>query len=242
MALLLQQQHLPAAAREQGGGGAAGRAAADDQHVGFDRLSPRVRTVAWRALSGVEVVSIMNAPSGRVRSSRMITAAPARSRARSCARRAMPDRGALSRWMFPMSLQTAAERDLAELLVESLNLEGVAPGAIDPGRAAVQRRAGAGFDRRAGTGAGDQQALRLPAALGQRRQPPHLRVAARAVGARRAAQGRLIRFTPAPPAVNAHASPDLRLALALAYPLLAHLAGSQRDEPLSRRSRWPTSR
>lgn len=31
-----------------------------------------------------------------------------------------------------MSQQTAAERELAELLVESLNLEGVAPHAIDP--------------------------------------------------------------------------------------------------------------
>lgn len=31
-----------------------------------------------------------------------------------------------------MSAQTEAERDLAELLVESLNLEDVAPGEIDP--------------------------------------------------------------------------------------------------------------
>ena len=31
-----------------------------------------------------------------------------------------------------MSLQTAAERDLAQLLVESLNLEGVEPAQIDP--------------------------------------------------------------------------------------------------------------
>src|SRR5690606_29535061 len=35
--------------------------------------------------------------------------------------------------------------------------------------AAVQPRPGPGFDRRARAGAGDQQALRLPAALGQRR-------------------------------------------------------------------------
>ncbi|HHW4678322.1 MAG TPA: phosphopantetheine-binding protein [Xylella sp.] len=31
-----------------------------------------------------------------------------------------------------MSVQTPAERELAELLVESLNLEGVQPGDIDP--------------------------------------------------------------------------------------------------------------
>ena len=31
-----------------------------------------------------------------------------------------------------MSLQTAAENDLAQLLVESLNLEGVEPAQIDP--------------------------------------------------------------------------------------------------------------
>jgi acyl carrier protein len=32
----------------------------------------------------------------------------------------------------PMSAQTAAERELAELLVDSLNLEDVAPESIDP--------------------------------------------------------------------------------------------------------------
>jgi acyl carrier protein len=32
----------------------------------------------------------------------------------------------------PMAEQTPAERELAELLVESLNLDGVEPGAIDP--------------------------------------------------------------------------------------------------------------
>jgi acyl carrier protein len=32
----------------------------------------------------------------------------------------------------PMSAQTAAERELAELLVDSLNLEDVAPDSIDP--------------------------------------------------------------------------------------------------------------
>ena len=71
-----------------------------------------------------------------------------------------------------MSAQTDAERELAELLVESLNLEGVDARRDRSGSAAVQHRAGPGFDRCAGTGAGDQQALRLPAALGQRRKPP----------------------------------------------------------------------
>jgi len=45
---------------------------------------------------------------------------------------AMPDRCALSRRISTMSPQTDAERELAELLVESLNLEDVAPEAIDP--------------------------------------------------------------------------------------------------------------
>src|SRR5690606_21277942 len=85
-----------------------------------------------------------------------------------------------------------------------------------PGGAAVQRRAGPGFDRRPGAGAGDQQALRLPAALGQRREPAHLRLAAGAVGTR--------------PAAPHHLIPVLQIALALAYALLAHLA-SARDEP-----------
>jgi acyl carrier protein len=46
---------------------------------------------------------------------------------------AMPDRCALN-WKMEraMSLQTDAERDLAQLLVESLNLEGVDPAQIDP--------------------------------------------------------------------------------------------------------------
>jgi acyl carrier protein len=56
-------------------------------------------------------------------------------------RHAMPDRGALIRHHgSKMSLQadaqtaaqTDAERDLAQLLVESLNLEGVEPAQIDP--------------------------------------------------------------------------------------------------------------
>src|SRR3546814_5728303 len=54
--------------------------------------------------------------------------------------------------------------------------------------AAVQHGAGPGLYRRARTGAGDQQALRLPAAFGQRREPQDLRLAARAVRARRAEQ------------------------------------------------------
>jgi hypothetical protein len=45
---------------------------------------------------------------------------------------AMPDRCALSLRISTMSPQTDAERELAELLVESLNLEDVAPEAIDP--------------------------------------------------------------------------------------------------------------
>jgi acyl carrier protein len=52
-------------------------------------------------------------------------------------RHAMPDRGALSspdgsRMSLQTTAQTAAEHDLALLLVESLNLEGVEPGQIDP--------------------------------------------------------------------------------------------------------------
>lgn len=52
-------------------------------------------------------------------------------------RRAMPDRCALASPLphtldFPMSPQTDAERELAQLLVESLNLEDVAPESIDP--------------------------------------------------------------------------------------------------------------
>jgi acyl carrier protein len=44
----------------------------------------------------------------------------------------MPDRGGFLALESPMSPQTDAERELAELLVESLNLEGTAPGEIDP--------------------------------------------------------------------------------------------------------------
>jgi acyl carrier protein len=52
-------------------------------------------------------------------------------------RRAMPDRGALlmpdgSQMSLQTDAQTDAERDLAQLLVESLNLEGVEPAQIDP--------------------------------------------------------------------------------------------------------------
>ncbi len=52
-------------------------------------------------------------------------------------RRAMPDRCAPAFRLpqpldFPMSPQTDAERELAQLLVESLNLEDVAPESIDP--------------------------------------------------------------------------------------------------------------
>jgi len=62
----------------------------------------------------------------------MITATPAPV-ARAVARGvAMPDRCGLSRRISTMSPQTDAERELAELLVESLNLEDVAPEAIDP--------------------------------------------------------------------------------------------------------------
>jgi acyl carrier protein len=35
-------------------------------------------------------------------------------------------------WNYPMSVQSPAEHELAQLLVESLNLEGVAPDSIDP--------------------------------------------------------------------------------------------------------------
>ena len=38
----------------------------------------------------------------------------------------------LSNWNILMSAQTDAERELADLLVESLNLEGTSPGDIDP--------------------------------------------------------------------------------------------------------------
>lgn len=38
----------------------------------------------------------------------------------------------LSNWNILMSAQTDAERELADLLVESLNLEGTNPGDIDP--------------------------------------------------------------------------------------------------------------
>jgi acyl carrier protein len=49
----------------------------------------------------------------------------------------MPDRGAFfipdgSRMSLQTVAQTAAEHDLAQLLVESLNLEGVEPAQIDP--------------------------------------------------------------------------------------------------------------
>jgi acyl carrier protein len=45
----------------------------------------------------------------------------------------MAEGGGLSHWInVPMSAQTAAERELAELLVDSLNLEDVAPESIDP--------------------------------------------------------------------------------------------------------------
>jgi len=49
-------------------------------------------------------------------------------------RAAMPDRGGLPLFDsgLPMAPQTDAERELATLLVESLNLEDVAPEAIDP--------------------------------------------------------------------------------------------------------------
>jgi acyl carrier protein len=60
----------------------------------------------------------------------MITASALRTVAR---RGAMPDRGGLNPSRNrPMSPQTDAERELAELLVESLNLEDVAADAIDP--------------------------------------------------------------------------------------------------------------
>src|SRR6478735_3360469 len=54
---------------------------------------------------------------------------------RAVARRAaMPDRGAPSHVYrtTPMSPQTDAERELAQLLVDCLNLEDIAPAAIDP--------------------------------------------------------------------------------------------------------------
>jgi acyl carrier protein len=49
----------------------------------------------------------------------------------------MPDRGALlipdgSQMSLQTDAQTAAEHDLAQLLVQSLNLEGVEPAQIDP--------------------------------------------------------------------------------------------------------------
>jgi acyl carrier protein len=44
----------------------------------------------------------------------------------------MLDRGSSFLPGFPMSSQTAAERELADLLVDSLNLEGVEAGGIDP--------------------------------------------------------------------------------------------------------------
>lgn len=45
----------------------------------------------------------------------------------------MPDRARLAFHLVPaMSPQSPAERDLAELLVESLNLEGVTAAQIDP--------------------------------------------------------------------------------------------------------------
>ncbi len=62
-----------------------------------------------------------------------------------------------------MSSQTAAERELAELLVESLNLEDVQPADIDP--EAPLFNTGLGLDSIDALDAGDQQALRLPAAL-----------------------------------------------------------------------------
>lgn len=47
-------------------------------------------------------------------------------------RRAMLDRDGSFSLEYPMSLQTTAERELADLLVESLNLEGVDAATIDP--------------------------------------------------------------------------------------------------------------
>ena len=74
-------------------------------------------------------------------------------------RRAMPDRCALHQGDFPyMSPQTDAERALAELLVESLNLEGVEPGGIDP--EAPLFNAGLGLD--------SIDALELALAISQR--------------------------------------------------------------------------
>src|SRR3546814_526527 len=61
--------------------------------------------------------------------------------------------------------------------------------------AAVQHGAGPGLDRRARTGAGDQQALRLPAAFGPRREPQDLRLAARAVRERKSKPDGLIGAT-----------------------------------------------
>src|SRR5690606_19601377 len=85
--------------------------------------------------------------------------------------------------------------------------------------AAVQRRAGPGFDRRTGAGAGGQQALRLPAALGQRREPAHLRFAAGAVRTHPATPNDLI--------------PTLQIALAVAYAVLAHAASARDDARLA---------
>ena len=74
-------------------------------------------------------------------------------------RRAMPDRCALHKGDFlHMSPQTDAERALAELLVESLNLEGIDPAAIDP--EAPLFNAGLGLD--------SIDALELALAISQR--------------------------------------------------------------------------
>src|SRR5690606_29743044 len=106
--------------------------------------------------------------------------------------------------------------------------------------AAVQHGAGPGFDRRAGVGAGNQQALRLPAAFGQRREPQDLRLAARAVRARRAEQGGLSgeacgsghgRDACDPRPGHHRMILAFQALLALAYTVLAHLSNAL-DRPV----------
>src|SRR5690606_7933134 len=217
MDVLLQHQHLPAAPGQQGGGGAASRAAADHQHVGREHARAAVRACCLLQHSCTAARRLVR-PMPWFRGAHH-SAAPVHHPVHHDGTEHVPD---------PRRARTgrAAGREPE-------------PGRRGAGRhrsggAAVQLRPGPGLDRRAGAVAGDQQALRIPAALGQRGKPAHLRLAAGAVGTYRTEPRGLSAAAPAAPRPPGGSMIlALEIALAVGYGVLAHLASARDSHALA---------
>src|SRR5690606_30855916 len=113
--LLLQHRHLPALARQQRGDGRAGRATTDDEDVGAGD-GPGGGGCGGRGGAG-------GIGHGHGRHD---TWRPTGGWIGSWLRGALRSRivaGIVVHWNYPMSVQSPAEHELAQLLVESLNLE-----------------------------------------------------------------------------------------------------------------------